>query len=274
MKEEVMVRLSANISLLFGRVPVLERFNAARQLGYNHVESWWPFASAVPATADVDEFLSALDASSTRLTGLNFFAGDMVAGQRGVLSDPERAHEFRDNVDVVVRIAEATGCRIFNALYGQRTTADIAVQDEVARESIAYAAAAVAPLDGVVVLESLKSPENGSYPLRTLADAEAVRGAVATRHGAHNVGLLFDTFHLAGNGEDLAAGFSLHAANISHVQIADFPGRGAPGTGGIDFRSLARAIDDSSYNGFIGVEFAPGDTVPTHAEVAAAISVQ
>ena len=55
-----------------------------------------------------------------QLTGLNFAAGDMPAGDRGILSNPAMTQAFRDNVDIAVGIAETLGTRAFNALYGNR----------------------------------------------------------------------------------------------------------------------------------------------------------
>ena len=55
-----------------------------------------------------------------QLAGLNFFAGDMPGGDRGLVSWPGRAAEFRDNVEVTVGIGERLGCKAFNALYGNR----------------------------------------------------------------------------------------------------------------------------------------------------------
>ena len=49
---------------------------------------------------------------------LNFDAGDMPAGDRGVLSDPSREHEFHANIPVALALADAIGCRQLNALVG------------------------------------------------------------------------------------------------------------------------------------------------------------
>src|SRR6185369_7453926 len=73
----------ANLSILFKEVPLLERAAAARAAGFTDVEFWWPFDTAVPARDEVDAFVKSLD--GVRLRGLNFFAGDMAAGERGLV---------------------------------------------------------------------------------------------------------------------------------------------------------------------------------------------
>lgn len=269
-----MPRLSANLSLLYAHEPVLDRFDAARRDGFTDVETWWPFSTAAPQPAEVDTFLSRLERAGARLRALNLYAGDMAAGARGVLSLPASVTDFRDNVAVVKRIAEATGCRHFNALYGQRQGEDAVTaeeQDRVAAANLAFAGAELAALDGVVLLEALKSPDNGAYPLTSLDAADAVRERTIREHGTTNIALLFDTFHLAGNGWNLIADARHFAGRIGHVQYADFPGRGAPGTGDIDFSAVTRALVESGYDGFIGCEFIPGDNRPNHNEIMTAI---
>jgi hydroxypyruvate isomerase len=117
---------------------------------------------------------------------------------------------------------------------------------------------------GVLVLEPLKAPENGEYPLRSLSDADAVRRRVLEERGVSNIALLFDSFHLAGNGAPLEESFLAFSDVIGHVQYADFPGRGAPGTGSIDFPSLTGVIEASGYDGYIGCEFLLGDAALSH----------
>ena len=81
------------------------------------MEFWWPFPVAVPADADVDAFVTAIQDAGVQLTGLNFFAGDMAGGDRGLVSWKSRTSEFVDNLDVVAGIGEDS-IRAFNALYG------------------------------------------------------------------------------------------------------------------------------------------------------------
>ncbi len=267
-----MLDLSGNLSLLYGRLPLLDRVDAAADAGFHYVETWWPFAAPDPGQEAVDEFLTALDKRGLALRGLNLFAGDMAAGARGLLSVPGRVSELMDNLPVVHRIAEATGCRIFNALYGHRTAADTPEsQDAMAIENLAVIGAAVADLGGVVVLEALKTPDNGDYPLHSLEDADRVRERVREERGTENVALLFDTFHLRGNGADLESSFVEFATRIAHIQFADYPGRGAPGTGSIDFAKLTEVIESMGYRGLIGCEFVPGDLHVDRNELARAI---
>jgi hydroxypyruvate isomerase len=248
------LRYTVNCSLMFTELPLLERPAAVRAAGFDAVELWWPFASAVPADAEVDAFVSAVRDAGVQLSGLNFFAGDMPGGDRGLVSWPSRQQEFRDNIDVVVAIAGQLGTRAFNALYGNRVDdATPEEQDEVAIENLAAAATAVAAFDGIVLVEPVSGAPR--YPILTVADALGVLDR-AHRQGADNVRLLVDLYHLAVNGDDLDDAVR-NVGPIGHVQIADAPGRGEPGSGELDWAERLGILRSSGYDGPIGLEYYP-----------------
>ena len=177
----------------------------------------------------------------------------MTGGDRGLVSWPARSGEFRDNIDVTVGIGDRLGCKAFNALYGNRTdesTPD--AQDELAAQNLALAARAAARIDGVVVLVE---PVSGAprYPLLTAAD---VNGAI-DRVGEPNVKFLCDLYHLAANGDDVAAAIENHFDRIGHVQIADNPGRGEPGTGTLDLAGHLADLAARGYDGYVALEYKP-----------------
>ena len=198
-----------------------------------------------------------------RWSGLNFFAGDLAGPDCGVLSIPGRSGQFRDNIDVVAGIGERLGVRGFNALYGNRVDGvDPAAQDELAAENIVLAAKAAAGIGATVLIEPVSGPK--PYPLRTADDAVAVVQR-ARAAGAANVGFLCDLYHLASNGDDLDAAIAAHAGVIAHVQIADAPGRGEPGSGQLDLDRYLAALEDRGYRGWVSLEYKPHRRRPRRA---------
>lgn len=245
-----------NCSILFTELPLLQRPDAVRAAGFDAAEFWWPFAAAVPGDREVDAFVGSLRNAGVHLAGLNFFAGDMAAGDRGLVSWPGRAAEFRDNVELVVAIGEQLGCRTFNALYGNRDPASTPdEQSELALGNLVYAMDAVARIGGTVLVEAVSGADR--YPLRTAADAVAVVGRANVAAAAANCRFLADLYHLTVNGDDLEAVIAAHAPLTGHVQIADAPGRGAPGTGGINFAARLGQLADAGYRGWVGLEYKP-----------------
>lgn len=252
------LQFEVNLSILFTELPLLERPAAAAAAGFQAAEFWWPFSVAVPRDEEVDAFVGALDDAGLRLVGLNFFAGDMPGGERGLVSWPDRRHEFHQSVEVLVAIAKRTGCRRFNALYGQRLPhVDPAEQDATAVENLAFAGQAIAEFGGMALIEPLAKGENGDYPLLTADDALAVVDRVRRETGVENLALLFDTYHLASNGDDVVALASAHGRQLGHVQVADWPGRHQPGTGELPFEKIFSALQDGGYDGWVGCEYKP-----------------
>jgi hydroxypyruvate isomerase len=197
--------------------------------------------------------------AGVRLLGLNFFAGDLVGPDCGVLSIPERATEFKDNVDVAVGIGERLGVQAFNALFGNRVESSSSQQqDQLGLEQLAMAARTTARIGATVLLEPVSGPK--PYPLRTAADVVSVLDQVVAAMGVTNVGFLCDLFHLANNGEDLDQVLDTYADRIAHVQIADHPGRHEPGTGTLDLDRYLRRIQDGGYAGYVALEYNPTGT--------------
>lgn len=245
-----------NLSLLFTELPLLERPLAAADAGFDAVEFWWPFDSPCPHRRDVDAFIGALAFAGVRLTALNIYAGDMAAGERGVLSHPDRTDDFTKSVETAAEIGRATGCRVFNALYGnRRNDVDPAKQDDLAVRNLAAAARALA--GATVVIEPLNATENPAYPIGTAAQAIAVCDRVRAISARTTVKLLLDVYHLMSGGEDVPGAIDSYAGRIGHVQIADVPGRHQPGTGRLDVEDLLRRLDRAGYRGHVGLEYRP-----------------
>jgi len=248
-----------NCSMLFTEVPLLQRPAAALAAGFQTVEFWWPWPDQpVPGDADVDAFVDAVRNSGVQLAGLNFFAGDLTGPDCGVLSIPARSQQFRDNIDVTLGIGDRLGTKAFNALYGNRVDdATPQEQDELGAQNLATAAQAADRLGATVLVEPVSGPK--PYPLRTAADAVAVVDRVRAA-GAGNVGLLCDLFHLANNGDDVEAAITRYADRVAHVQIADAPGRGEPGSGNLPLQQWLSALHNAGYDGWVGLEYKPTTT--------------
>lgn len=242
------MRYDVNLSILFTELPMLERPAAAAAAGFDAVEMWWPFDGPVPADAELDALVRAVTDAGVQLVGLNFDAGHMPSGDRGLLSSRATSQRFRDNIDVTVGLAERLGCTVLNALYGN--TGDDS-DPELALENLALAVKSAQRIGATVVIEALNSFENSRYPITSSAQAFQVIDQVP------GTAFLADFYHLARMGEDIPALIRDHSDRFGHVQIADVPGRGQPGTGKLDYPSLLRQLAGSPYSGPVGLEYKP-----------------
>jgi hydroxypyruvate isomerase len=254
------LRFDVNCSILFTELPLLKRPEAARAAGFDAVEFWWPFADPVPDDREVDAFTGALADAGVQLALLNFAGGDMAAGDRGLLGLPEGSAAFRANIDVCAGIAARTGCTILNALYGNRADGlSRQEQDELAAENLALAARAAAGAGATVVVEALNSYDSPRAALVSSRRALEVIDLVRTQAGVTNVAFLADLYHLRRMDEDIPDVLIWHGDNIAHIQIADVPDRGAPGTGELAYEALFGQLAAQEYAGWIGCEYKPSD---------------
>jgi hydroxypyruvate isomerase len=249
-------RFDVNCSILFTELPLTRRAAAAKAAGFDGVEFWWPWDAVAPADAEADAFIGSVKDAGVELVSLNFHTGDMAAGERGIVSHPARAADFRENVAAAVEIAGRAGCRRLNAPYGRRVAGeDPAEQDAVATENLRAAAGAAGRVGASVLVEPINSVDVPGFPV----DSSEKALTVIDRVGAPNLGLLADFYHLAKMGEDVADVLDRQRKSILHVQVADPPGRGAPGTGTMDFEPLFRQLAGQRYDGWVGLEYTPAD---------------
>jgi hydroxypyruvate isomerase len=242
------VKFCANVSILFKDAPFLERFERAAAAGFPAVEFWWP---AVEALADVE---AAIRDAGLQVALFNFDGGEMAASDRGLLSDPDRAHRFRENVPVALDLAQRIGCERLNALVGlERSPAEREAQLDLAARNVAWAADEAAPLGIDITIEAINTFDNGPYLVPTTRRA----AAFIDRVGRPNVRLQYDAFHMQRMEGNLVATITEQVDRIAHIQIADSPGRGEPGTGEINYPFVLDAIDALGYDGWIGLEYNP-----------------
>ncbi|GAB2919195.1 TIM barrel protein [Streptomyces heilongjiangensis] len=255
-------RFNVNLSILFTELPLLERPAAAAAAGFTEVELWWPWVdSPTPGQAELDALRHALDDAGVRLTGLNFYAGRLPGPDRGALSIPgEESERFRANVDVVADFARSVGCTALNALYGNRVEGvDPAEQDALALENLVLAARAADRVGAILLVEALNRVESPLCPLVSAPAAVDVVDKVNRASGLGNARFLMDLYHLSMNGEDLPSVIERYTDRTGHVQIADNPGRGAPGTGSLPLADLLDQLAEAGYEGRVGLEYKPGD---------------
>jgi hydroxypyruvate isomerase len=249
----------ANIGTLFQEFPASERPRRAADAGFSRIESWWPFATTAPSPAQVEAFIRSVEDAGVRLVALNLYGGP--PGNRGVLSHADEVAGFCRSAHVASEVAVALGTRLFNAPFGDRTPGvDPFEQRAIGIASLCEAVDALPP-GSRVLLEPLSAPAGGPATpfLRTVGHALDIVDAVERTGRGDAAGILFDVYHLTQNGEDLVTAADRAAGRIAHVQLADAPGRAEPGTGGIDFATVLRALDRSGYAGEVALEFFPAD---------------
>jgi hydroxypyruvate isomerase len=242
-----MPKYAANLSTLFGDLPFLDRFKAARDAGFAAVECQFPYAFARAAIAEK------LAENGLELVLFNLPAGDFEAGERGLAALPGREAEFRDGCRKALAWAKALGCSQVNCLVGAPPVTDAKSVRQTMVENVRFAAQ-VAEREGVrLLLEPLNRFDAPLFALHSSADALALFDEA----GERNVWLQYDLYHMQRGEGELAGTMKRLLPRIAHIQISDNPGRHEPGTGEINFQFLLPYIDAIGYRGWIGCEYWP-----------------
>ena len=102
-------------------------------------------------------------------------------------------------------------------------------------------------------MEALSTFDNGPYLLNTTKQVvEFVRSV-----DRENVRIQHDFFQMQRMEGNLAANFRDHFDMVGHIQIADSPDRGEPGTGEIHYPYVFGVLEELGYNGYVGLEYGP-----------------
>ncbi|MGF1472378.1 MAG: hydroxypyruvate isomerase family protein [Rubrobacteraceae bacterium] len=241
------MRFSANVSILFKEVSFLERFGRAAKAGFGAVEFWWPKGE------DLGEVERAIGDAGVDVALFNFDAGDMPGGDRGLVSDPDRREQFRENVPVALELAQSLGCRTMNVLLGhEKDGLDREEQLTLARENVRFAADRAREAGVQVVVEAVNTFENGPYLIYTTREAVEFAKSVG-----EDVKIQHDLYHMQRMEGNLVANLREQFGMIRHVQIADSPGRGEPGTGEIRYPYVLAVLEELGYDGYVGLEYNP-----------------
>ena len=237
-----------NLSMLWADLPLAERFERAARAGFGAAELWWPGAEAAAALPGLTSRWN------LRLALLNFDAGDLAAGHRGLAADPGRREQLRANVPAALEIARSCGCERLNLLIGLRQQRyPLRAQLASARDNVAWAADLAGAAGCEVMIEAINPMDNGPYLLTTTAAAAAFIREVARP----NVRLQYDAYHMQRTEGDLTSTLDEYWHLISHIQIADVPGRHEPGTGEINYPFFLDHLDRKGYQGAVGLEYRP-----------------
>jgi hydroxypyruvate isomerase len=244
------MKISANLSMLFTELPLIERVVAAAAAGFDGVEIQFPYE--LPAI----RLKEALVAAGMPLVLINLPAGDLMTGGAGLAAVPVRQGEFDVALDEALTYAAMVRPACVNVLPGR--LADGLDRKQALATLVANlrkAASAFGTLGIRVLVEAINPLDMPGFLINTPEHLVQL----LRRVDHPNLFAQYDLYHMARQGIDVSAGVALLAGRIGHVQFADCPGRGAPGSGQVDFVPILRALGESGYDAWLGAEYKPGE---------------
>lgn len=243
-----MPRFAANLTMLFTDAPFLDRFARAAGAGFEAVEFLFPYEH------DARDIRARLDEHGLQLVLHNLPAGDWAAGDRGIACDPQRAGEFREGVPLALRYAKVLGVRQLNCLCGKlpRGVTRTQARDTLVA-NLRWAADRLAGEGVRLLVEPINRFDIPGFFVNTSDDALALIDDT----GSRNIFLQYDIYHAQRMEGELVNRLQKDLDRIAHVQVADNPGRGEPGTGEINYGFVFTQLDRLGYDGFVGCEYKP-----------------
>ena len=243
-----MPRFAANLNWLFTEHAFLDRFAAARRAGFRAVEFPSPYEHPARAVAE------RLHENDLECILFNLPSGDKAKGDFGIACRPGREDEFREGVARAIEYAGVLGCRRLNCIAGKAEPGEARARlHAVLSSNLGFAAGEIKKAGLDFVVEPINDRDIPGFFLTRQHDAAELIAEI----GSVNLGLQCDIYHTVMMGDDPADILRTLMPVIRHVQFADAPGRGEPGTGRIDFEPLFALLDRLGYDGWVSAEYRP-----------------
>ncbi|MGV3491712.1 MAG: hydroxypyruvate isomerase family protein [Devosia sp.] len=238
------MRYSACIEWLFAteQPDVPDRIRAAKAAGLDAVE-FWRYSNK-----DLDAIKAALDETGLTLSGI-------LCEPIAPLGNPESHQWFLEGVRTSLAAALKLGAKVIIAQAGDFQTGIARIAQHAAIVKVLKEAAVLLEGSGVILaLEPLNDRvDHPGYYLTSTEEGLDIIDEVARPE----IRLLYDIYHAAVMGEEIEL-LKGRLDRIVHVHLADTPGRGAPGSGRLDYAERLHWLDAQGYTGLVGLEYKPG----------------
>ncbi len=242
------LKFSANLSLLFTEYELINRFKAAKQSGFSAVEMQFPYS------IHPEIFAGLLAEQQLKLVLFNIAAGDLLQGGEGLACVPEKKAQFEEALAQAIAYAHYVKPEAINILPGRCLDKRQKPHYlETFKENLLLAADTLAPLGIKAVFEAINTYDMPGFIVHS--GKQMLNIVKQLKHP--NLFMQYDIYHMHRMGENVADFIGHYADKIGHIQFADCPGRGQPGTGEIDFQQVFAAIQQSSHSGWCGAEYKP-----------------
>lgn len=237
-----MPKFCANLTWLFTELPFLERFEAAKEAGFDAVEVLFPY------DVNAQDIVSELAKHDLHMVLLNCPPPNYTGGPQGFAAIAGLQDRFRKDFKRALRYAQTLGAQHLHIMSG------VAEGDEaktVFMDNLRWAAAE-AP-DQSLTIEPINNDTMPGYFLNDFKLGREIVIAV----DAPNLRLQFDAFHAAKITGDVQGTWDAVRDITAHVQVAQMPDRSEPDQGEIDYPAFFAQLDGEGYDGWVAGEYKP-----------------
>ena len=245
------MKFSCCIEMIYTEYPFLERFQKAKDAGFDYVEFWnWN---------DKD-----IDAIEKTIKEVGIPVATFQGSIRGVMVDKNDREVYIEDMKTSIATAKRLGAKAIFCM------SDIMQEDrsvkphpyeispEEMRETTISVLRELAPIAeeaGItLVIEPLNTlVDHAGYSLYSSAEGIEIVKAV----NSPAVRLLYDAYHMQIMEGNIIDTIRNNWQYFGHFHIADVPGRNQPGTGELNYNNILKALKETGYAGIVGFEFAP-----------------
>ena len=245
------LRKCACIDTLYTELPWLERFQAAKNDGFEAVEFWdWRIR-------DLKQTREAAEKAGIAISGFN---GDADYS----LVDPSHKQKYLEFLAQSMDAAKQVGASSVTIHSTALGDGGIVVDhyDNLSHTvklcsmyDMLLASAALAEQQGINLnLEALNITTDhvGNFLATTQMGAEICRLI-----GSPRLKLLYDVYHMQINEGCICDTITNYSDVFEHIHVADAPGRHEPGTGEINYQKVLHHLEACGYTGRVGYELFP-----------------
>jgi hydroxypyruvate isomerase len=253
-----MPKIDLCIEPFFQGTDTSEKIKKIKKLGFEAIEFWfWDHEftgnDLMPGKKNINEISGICKDLNITITDLVVNSPDGSIG--GFLTKPEDKDKYIERLKETIDIAHKLDCKKLITCTGNEIT-DKTFQQQFDSVVVTLTKAAeIANKDGItLVLEALNS--NIDHPGYFLTSSKTGFDIVKLVNNA-GLKLLYDVYHMQIMEGNHITTIKENISLIGHFHSASVPGRNELYSGEINYSSILKAIDDSGYNGYFGLEFWP-----------------
>lgn len=245
----VVMKLSANLSLMYAELPLPLAMQNAAKAGFQAVEILFPYNDAP------EQLARWLHTHNLQLALLNTPPG--CGNEKGLAAVPGRQADFRIGLQQAMNVCAATGCRTVHVMAGFVLPGSEQAAHNTLMENLQWASDQARKAGCVLTLEPLNRADMPGYMYWHPDQVLAILRTIDSDH----VKLQFDFYHTQKEGLSIEETLQACAGHIHHVQFAGVNGRHEPDLQDPDVRAGLLALKAQGYGGWVGCEYRPASTV-------------
>jgi hydroxypyruvate isomerase len=255
-----MLKIDLCIEPFFLGTDTSEKIKKVKKIGFNAIEFWyWDHeftgSDLIPSRKNIAEIAAICK-------DLNIIITDMVVNSPegfigGFLTKSEDKDKYIERLKETIDIAHKLGCTKLITCTGNEVTDTTFQQQFDSVVNTLSIAAEIANIDGItLVLEALNSTVD--HPGYFLTSPKTGFDIVKM---VNNPGLklLYDIYHMQIMQGNHINTIKENISLIGHFHSAGVPGRNELYSGELNYISIMKAINDSGYKGYFGLEYWPAE---------------